>query len=102
MYTRCLKQDVKRVDFVGTKMIFTMDGQAYRVDLSSVSSLLANAKDTARRSYNISPSGYGIHRPEIDEDLSIDGLIAAARLADPESAENLLLLKEQSQPKSPH
>ena len=81
-------------------MIFTVDGQAYRVDLSSVSSLLANAKDSARRSYSISPSGYGIHWPEIDEDLSIDGLIAAARL-DPESAENLLLLKEQSHPKSP-
>jgi hypothetical protein len=35
------------------------------------------------------PSGYGVHWPEIDEDLTIDGLIASARLAQPkESAEN--------------
>jgi hypothetical protein len=28
-----------------------------------------------RENFEISPSGYGIHWPDVDEDLSIDGLI---------------------------
>jgi len=28
----------------------------------------------------VSPSGYGIHWPELDEDLSIDGMIKATKV----------------------
>jgi len=28
--------------------------------------------------FEISPSGYGIHRPFLDEDISIDGLLGIA------------------------
>jgi hypothetical protein len=56
---------------------------------------LANAKDAARHSYSISPSGYGVHWPEIDEDLSIDGMIAAAQRVEPKTSEAPLLFKEQ-------
>ena len=76
-------------------MVLTVDGQVYRVDLLMISARLANAKDAARRAYSISPSGYGVHWPEIDEDLTIDGLIAVAQSAKPKNSEEPLLLKEQ-------
>ncbi|MBX7175313.1 MAG: DUF2442 domain-containing protein [Saprospiraceae bacterium] len=31
------------------------------------------ASDADRRDYQLSPSGYGIHWPKLDEDLSING-----------------------------
>lgn len=36
---------------------------------------LALASEIERKTYEISSSGYGIHWPLIDEDLSIDGLL---------------------------
>jgi hypothetical protein len=73
--------DVQMIDFDGASMILKVDGQVYRVDVPSISVRLAKAKSTARRSYSLSPSGYGIHWPEIDEDLTVDGLIEAAQSA---------------------
>ena len=32
-----------------------------------------------KKNFEVSPSGYGIHWPELDEDLSIDGMIKAAK-----------------------
>jgi hypothetical protein len=87
--------DVQMIDFEGANMVLTVDGKVYRVDLPSISTQLANAKDTARRSYSISPSGYGVHWPDIDEDLTIDGLIAAAQPVQPKTSEAPLLLKEE-------
>ena len=87
--------DVQMIDFEGTKMVLTVDGQVYRVDLPSDSARLANAKDAARRSYSVSPSGYGVHWPVIDEDLTIDGLIASAQQIQAKSEETPLLLKEE-------
>jgi hypothetical protein len=51
-----------------------IDGQSYEFKLSGISEKLANASDIEKNKYEISPSGYGIHWPLIDEDLSIDGL----------------------------
>jgi len=39
---------------------------------------LRNASDTQRRRAVVSPGGYGIHWPELDEDLSIGGLLRLA------------------------
>jgi hypothetical protein len=83
------------IDFAGTDMVLKVDGQAYRVDLPSVSARLADAGEAVRRSYNISPSGYGVHWPQIDEDLTIDGLIASGRPVELKSDDVPLLLKEQ-------
>ena len=86
--------DVQMIDFEGTNMVLKVDGQIYRVDLPAISARLANAKDDARRSYSISPSGYGVHWPSIDEDLTIDGLIAAAHSDQPKTSETPLMLRE--------
>jgi len=68
--------DVQRMQFQGQDMVFLVDGTEYRVDVRSASKRLAQAADSARRHFSISPSGYGIHWSEIDEDLSVSGLIA--------------------------
>jgi hypothetical protein len=36
---------------------------------------LRRATQKQRESFEISPAGYGIHCPDVDEDLSTDGLI---------------------------
>jgi hypothetical protein len=87
--------DVQMIDFAGTEMVLKVDGQVYRVDLPSVSARLANAEEAGRRSFSISPSGYGAHWPHIDEDLTIDGLITSGHAVAPKPDEAPLALKEQ-------
>jgi hypothetical protein len=36
--------------------------------------------------FEVSPSGYGIHWPELDEDLSIDGMIKTQRFERPDKS----------------
>ena len=66
---------IEKIVFEVEKMILKVDGQKYSFQLSEISQKLANASSLEREKYNISPSGYGIHWPLIDEDLSIDGLL---------------------------
>lgn len=70
--------DVQQIDFDDRDLILRVDGQEYRLPLSAVSSKLAGGSDAERRIYQISPSGYGVRWPVIDEDLSIDGLLKQA------------------------
>jgi hypothetical protein len=53
----------------------TVDGKRYQFIFSDISTKLRNASKTEREKLEISPSGYGIHWPLLDEDLSIDGLL---------------------------
>ena len=53
----------------------TIDGKEFNFELSKVSEKLARASQIERKKFEISPSGYGIHWPLLDEDLSIDGLL---------------------------
>jgi len=48
------------------------------VPWSRCSPLLANASEAERMRFELSPGGYGIHWPLIDEDLSVGGLLRAA------------------------
>jgi hypothetical protein len=61
----------------GTTLTLSVDGKRYRIDISSQSQRLARATQQQRDNFEVSPSGYGIHWPDIDEDLSVDGLIGA-------------------------
>jgi hypothetical protein len=71
--------EVQGIDFKGDIMIVRADDKSYAVALSNVSPRLAEASESARKFYRVSPSGYGIHWPEIDEDLTIDGLVRASQ-----------------------
>ncbi len=53
----------------------TIDGVARKFELKEISPLLAKASEVERNNFEISPSGYGIHWPLLDEDISIDGLL---------------------------
>jgi hypothetical protein len=52
-----------------------VDGKPLSVDLRTLSSLLERANDDELEIFEVSPSGYGIHWPCVDEDISIDGLL---------------------------
>ena len=56
----------------------SIDGKYIMILLDKVSNKLKSANDLERNFYRISPSGYGIHWPLIDEDLSVDALIKIA------------------------
>ncbi|MDP2751634.1 MAG: DUF2442 domain-containing protein [Rhodocyclaceae bacterium] len=53
----------------------TIDGQASTVQLRQLTQCLCKATYEQIAKFEISPSGYGIHWPLIDEDISIDGLL---------------------------
>ncbi len=66
---------VTGLHFEGDFMILTIDGQQKTFNVSEISSSLHNASEQEKNLFEISPSGYGIHWPLLDEDLSIDGLL---------------------------
>ncbi len=70
--------DVQQIGFEGSVMIVSVDNRRYLLPLSEVSPRLVSAGDIERKTYRVSPSGYGIHWPILDEDLSIDGLLKLA------------------------
>lgn len=67
--------DICDLKFEDGFLIVTIDGEARRFQLEEVSPILAKASEEERSSFEISPSGYGIHWPLLDEDISIDGLL---------------------------
>jgi hypothetical protein len=67
--------DIRNLTFEGDSMRLTIDGQEMKFELSSVSTVLLKASDQERNLFEISPSGYGIHWPLLDEDISMDGLL---------------------------
>ena len=66
---------IEKVAFTKDKLLLKVDGKEYSFQLDKISKRLADASDAEKQKYEISPSGYGVHWPLIDEDLSIDGLI---------------------------
>jgi hypothetical protein len=66
---------IENIKFEGSTLLLTIDGQEKMFPLNEVSPILENASDEERYSFEISPSGYGIHWPLLDEDVSIDGLL---------------------------
>lgn len=67
--------EVAEVRFRTDELIVVVDGQERAFRLADVSPKLAAAPPQERERFEVSPSGYGIHWPFLDEDLSIDGLL---------------------------
>jgi hypothetical protein len=77
---------VKDVRFTeDTIAVDLMDGRTIIVPLAWYPRLF-NANQEQRRNWRISGAGYGIHWPDLDEDLSTEGLLRGAPSA-PEPAE---------------
>ena len=66
---------VSNLKFEGNFLVLTIDGEEKRFTLKGISSALEKATYEERNTYEVSPSGYGIHWPLIDEDISIDGML---------------------------
>ena len=73
---------VDSISFAGNTMILRVDGREYTVDIGKQSARLTAATLEQRVHFDVSPSGYGVHWPDIDEDLSIDGFIGGRQLPD--------------------
>ena len=67
--------DIGDLEFEDGFLLITIDGEPKRFLLKEVSPLLEKASEEERSNFEISPSGYGIHWPLLDEDISIDGLL---------------------------
>jgi hypothetical protein len=67
--------DIEEIKFHGDFLEATIDGTTKRFQLKNISSLLEMASERERNTFEISPSGYGIHWPLLNEDISIDGLL---------------------------
>ncbi len=71
--------DVQSIRTDRIYLYLTVDGKSYRIRWEDCSAKLAQATDEQRQTVDVAPSGYGIHWPEIDEDLAITPLLQAAR-----------------------
>jgi hypothetical protein len=66
---------IEAIRFNRDYIMLNIDGNELTIPLDKLSDRLKSATDIEREMYKISPSGYGIHWPLIDEDLSIDGIL---------------------------
>jgi len=65
---------VEKVQVENGILHLIVDGNNIQRRLKDVFPLLA-AKEEELKEFKVSPSGYGIHWPKLDEDISIDGLL---------------------------
>jgi len=75
--------DIRSVSVSGCLLHLDVDGKPYEIDLTKQSRRLARATQSERENVEVSPSGYGLHWPEVDEDLSVDGLIGVKHSSPP-------------------
>lgn len=67
--------NIEQIRFIEGSMLLKIDGQERYFPLTEISRKLAGASEIERTTYRVMASGYGIHWPLLDEDLSIDGLL---------------------------
>jgi hypothetical protein len=66
---------IQDIAFDKDSMSLKIDGKQIKISLDKISAKLKSASDLQRNFYKVSPSGYGIHWPLIDEDLSVDSIL---------------------------
>ena len=70
--------EIRNLHFSGEYMVLTIDGTEKKLRVKDVSPALERASEEQRNTFEVSPSGYGIHWPLLDEDIAIDGLLGIA------------------------
>jgi hypothetical protein len=61
------------------ELVVRLSDREVRLPWARCSPVLAGATADERRHAQLSPGGYGIHWPMLDEDLSIGGLVEKAK-----------------------
>jgi hypothetical protein len=69
------RHEITNIKFDAETISINIDGENRIFNLRDISQRLLKAANNERLNFIISPSGYGIHWPLIDEDLSIDALL---------------------------
>jgi hypothetical protein len=72
------RHTVNDLQFENEEMLITIDGQPLRLSLDLISQRLMEATPQQRQHFEISASGYGIYWPDVDEDLSVEGLLRSS------------------------
>ncbi|NTV66612.1 MAG: DUF2442 domain-containing protein [Chlorobaculum sp.] len=67
--------EVQRIEVKNGTLSMVVDGISVSKELKDISSVLATATNAELADFEVSPSGYGIHWPLVDEDISIDVLL---------------------------
>ena len=67
--------NIETVSFEESLICLQIDGELIKLPIAQVSKKLFSATELERNIFTISPSGYGIHWPLIDEDISINSLL---------------------------
>jgi hypothetical protein len=86
--------NVQSVDADHAYLYLVLDDKSYRIRWEDCSPRLAKASLTQRKHVDIAPSGYGIHWPEIDEDLAITPLLKYAEILETEAEEDAMMNSE--------
>jgi hypothetical protein len=73
---------VKNVSCKAGKLYLVVDGKALEFPLEKISKNLANGTIEQLKHFEVSPSGYGIHWPLIEKDISVDGLLGITHKPD--------------------
>ena len=66
------------IEATADELVIQLVGRETRIPWAQCSPVLAGATADERRRAQLSPGGYGIHWPTLDEDLSIGGLVRRA------------------------
>ena len=85
-----MDEKIHEVEIIKTDashLYLRVDGQLFRIGWLDCSAKLEAAQQTEREFMEVSPSGYGLHWPLIDEDLAITPLLKKAETLETETAE---------------
>jgi hypothetical protein len=66
---------IQCIEIGAETMVFNIDEQSIEIPYKLVSKKLSEATLAEKNYYKISPAGYGVHWPLIDEDLSLNGIL---------------------------
>lgn len=66
---------VTEVKIIDRKLNIFIEGQCFSYNLSSLSDVFKTASNESISNFKLSPSGYGIHWPDLNEDISIHALL---------------------------
>jgi len=77
--------NIQSIDTDEAYLYLVIDEKSYQIRWEDCSPRLAKASLAQRKRFDVAPSGYGIHWPEIDEDLAITPLLRYAKMLTPEA-----------------
>ena len=71
--------NVNSVKVIDRNLVIYVDDQCLTFNLSLLSDVLKTASEESLNNFKLSPSGYGIHWPDLNEDISITALLRDRR-----------------------